>query len=167
MLAFGFDIESELLRTMSLLIVTTGRTVVAVPLLWPNTNVGAVAPLLVKASVLPEMKRSGAVPFAVATLVIFSLFRVKFPEMSLFEVVVTPAVWLALKSRVVSEALIGVALQPVPALHWVVPFVPLVYVKFAAFAFPPIAARARMDATQRRFLNREPWGRDGEDTTKF
>jgi hypothetical protein len=24
-----------------------------------------------------------------------------------------------------------------------------------------------MDAMQRRFLNREPWGRDGEDTTKL
>ena len=120
MLAFGFDIESELLRIMSLLIVTLGRTVVAVPLLWPNTSVGAVAPLLVKASVLPEMTRTGAVPFAVATLVIFSLFRVKFPAMSLFEVVVMPAVWLALKSSVVSKALIGVALQLDPLLHCVV-----------------------------------------------
>jgi hypothetical protein len=24
-----------------------------------------------------------------------------------------------------------------------------------------------MDATQRRFLNREPWGMDGEDMTKI
>ena len=155
MLRFGLDIESELLRIMSLLIVTVGRTVNAVPLLWPKTNVGAVAPLLVKASALPEMMRTGAVPFAVAILVIFSLFRVKFPEMSLFEVVVMPVVWLALKSSVVSEALTGVALQPVPTLHWVVPFVPLVYVKFAAFAFPPAAARARTDAAQKRFLSME------------
>lgn len=167
MLAFGFDIVSELLRIMSLLIVTLGRTVVAFPLLWPKTNVGAVAPLLVKASALPEMMRTGAVPFAVAILVILSLFRVKFPEMSLFEVVVMPVVWLALKSSVVSEALTGVALQPVPTLHWVVPFVPLVYVKFAAFAFPPAAARARTDAAQKRFLNMELWGRNGVDMIKI
>lgn len=60
LLALGFDTVSALLRIMSLLMVIVGRDVPD----WLNTKVGAVAPLLVKASALPEMSRVGAVPEA-------------------------------------------------------------------------------------------------------
>ena len=60
LLALGLLIVRLLERITLLLIVTLGRLVPV----WPNTNVGAVAPLLVKASALPEMSRVGAVPEA-------------------------------------------------------------------------------------------------------
>ena len=50
----------------------------------------------------------------------FRLFNTKFPEMSLFEIVFTPAAWVALKMSAVSAALTGVALQLVPVFHCVV-----------------------------------------------
>ena len=60
LLALGLLIVRLLERITLLLIVTLGRFVP----FWPNTNVGVVAPLLVKASALPEMRRVGAVPVA-------------------------------------------------------------------------------------------------------
>lgn len=128
--------------------------------------------------------------FVFAELVaVIPVFTVRFPapartEMFAVELLIVKVPAVTLLFTVVFPAAVKVALSPfvqkapVVPLYQVLPPVQLpsppavevpvvLQVKFAAFAFPPIAARARMDAMQRRFLNREPWGRDGEDTTKL
>ena len=116
LLALGLEIVRLFERMRLLVIVREGR-LVPVGLI---VSVGVVAPLLVKASVLPEMVSVGAVPLAGPTEMKFRLFSVKLPAMSLFEIVFAPAAWVALKMSAVSAALAGVALQLVPALHCVV-----------------------------------------------
>ena len=116
LLALELEIVRLFERMRLLLMESVGRTV-------PEgliVSVGAVAPLLVKASAFPEMVTVGAVPLVGPALIKFRLFNTKFPAMSLFEIVFTPAAWVALKMSAVSTALTGVALQLVPTFHCVV-----------------------------------------------